>query len=197
MKKIIIASSNQNKIQEITQIIANLKLNNIIIESIRDYTIAEPDEPYDDFLNNAIHKAKYYSTITDQISIADDSGLCIEALDGFPGVKTKDFMLECGGIENAFARLEQMLVGKKNHAAYFHAALVIYCPATDQVISHEAKEHGAISFPARGRDGFAFDPIFIPQGSRLTIAELGIDFKNKTSHRAKALHGLMQQLELQ
>ena len=104
MKKIIIASSNQNKIQEITQIIANLKLNNIIIESIRDYTIAEPDEPYDDFLNNAIHKAKYYSTI---------------------------------------------------------------------------------------------DPIFIPQGSRLTIAELGIDFKNKTSHRAKALHGLMQQLELQ
>jgi XTP/dITP diphosphohydrolase len=192
MQKIIIASSNKNKIQEITKIIHNLSLNNLNVASIADYTIIEPDEPYADFLSNAIHKAKYYAKATKYITLADDSGLCIDALNGFPGVHTKDFVDECGGIENAFINLQQRLANTQNYTAHFHAAMVLYWPETGKLITNEAQEHGTLTFPARGTDGFAFDSIFIPEEFNKTMAELGLDFKNKNSHRAKALHGLIE-----
>jgi len=166
----------------------------IQIRSLQDYLITEPDEPHDNFLKNAIHKAKYYAQYTKEATLSEDSGLSIEALKGFPGVRTKEFTQECGGMKNTFIKLEQMLLlqGFQNPTAYFHSAAALYLPTQDLLITHEARDDGVISFPPRGEDGFAFDPIFIPKGYDRTFAELGPSIKNKISHRSKAIHGLMK-----
>lgn len=193
MKKLTIASTNQGKIKEIAQMLNELNLTGFEVQSIGKYDLIEPDEPYDTFLENAVHKAKYYGKALNSITIADDSGLCIEALDGFPGVRTKDFVHENGGQIQAFLELQRMLEKHNNYRAYFQSALVIYCPVLDKVLSCEDRESGTLSFPARGTDGFGFDPIFVPDGYDQTMAELGLLIKNEISHRAKALKELMQQ----
>lgn len=192
--KIIIASTNKGKIQEITNIIEELKLANLQIQALQDAS-EEPDEPYADFLSNAIHKAQYYGNLSQQITLADDSGLCIEALKNFPGVKTKDFIKECGSLENTFARLEAMLEKAGSRRAYFHTAIVLFFPSTGQLMTHEEQHYGTLTFPPRGTEGFGFDPVFIPEGYQKTVAELGVAVKNQISHRAKALRGLLQKLK--
>lgn len=192
--QILISSTNQGKVQEITQIIQDMSLTDIEIETIGQYVIPEPEEPYHTFLENAIHKAKYYAKATGKIALADDSGLCIEALGGFPGVKTKDFSYECGGLAATFVKLEEMLSSSQNYAAYLCTAVAIYFPETDEVVIHEGMDAGRLSFPAKGAEGFGFDPVFIRDGFNNTIAELGVGFKNSNSHRSKALKGLLAQL---
>ncbi|MDP3372095.1 MAG: non-canonical purine NTP pyrophosphatase [Candidatus Paracaedibacteraceae bacterium] len=196
MKKLIIASTNAGKIAEIIQIIKELNFEQFEVQSISNYNIPEPDEPYDDFLSNATHKAKYYGKALNQLTLSDDSGLCIEALNGFPGIKTKDFMLEFGGYESAYAELERMLMDHQNKKAYFQTAMALYCPIEDKLLSSEDNEWGIISFPARGTNGFGFDPVFIPNGYDKTMAELGPIIKNKISHRAKSLKNLIQRYQL-
>lgn len=190
--KIVIASTNNGKIKEISNILNSIDNLSIEIRSLQDYDIEEPDEPHDDFITNAIHKAKYYAQHTQEATLSEDSGLSIDVLKGFPGVRTKEFTQECGGMSKTFIKLEQMLQGFQNPSAYFNSAAALYLPSQDLVITHEAKDEGVISFPPRGEDGFAFDPIFIPEGYDRTFAELGPSIKNKISHRSKAIHGLMK-----
>lgn len=192
---LLIASTNPGKIQEVTQIIHDLRVKNLTLLSLSHYSITEPEEPYDDFLKNAIHKAQYYGNATQQVTLSDDSGLCIEALNGFPGVKTKDFLEECGSLDNAFSTLEAMLSSTEDYTAYFHTAIAVYDPTNNHCISYEAKDHGTLSFPARGTEGFGFDPIFIPEGFQTTTAELGVELKNRMSHRSKALKGIFQKIQ--
>lgn len=196
MNRVIIASTNVGKVFEITKILSGLDIEGVMFESVASYKIAEPEEPYESFIENAKHKAKYYGDLLNKVTIADDSGLCIEVLGGFPGVGTKDFLVESGSLNNAFFRLEKKLCGKKNTNAYFNVALAVYFPKTSQFITNEDKKHGSISFPARGRDGFGFDPIFIPSSYNKTLAELGNDVKSKIGHRAKALNGLAAKLKM-
>ncbi len=92
--KIVIASANQRKIIEIRKLLNAWQGLKIEVRSLQDYIIDEPDEPYDSFIQNAVHKAKYYAKHTQEASLSDDSGLCIEALNGFPGVRSKDFIEE-------------------------------------------------------------------------------------------------------
>lgn len=192
---ISIASSSQHKIKEIQEIFGGSSSNfSIDIHSILGLNIQEPDEPYASFMQNAVHKAKYYSSFTKHPTLSEDSGLCIETLDNFPGVKTKDFMLESGSLTNAFSRLEAMLIGKNNHAAYFVCAAALYFPSTEQLLTFEGVCNGIISFPARGDQGFGFDPIFIPDGYNQTNAELGSIVKNVIGHRANAMRGIYTQL---
>lgn len=193
--KITIASTNKGKIQEIINIIRESKFWELEIQALQDAS-EEPDEPYAEFLSNAIHKAQYYGNRSQQITLADDSGLCIEALNDFPGVKTKDFIKECGNLEKTFARLKEMLAEANNSRAYFHTALVLFFPSTGQMITHEDRHYGSLIFPPRGNEGFGFDPVFIPEGYQKTVAELGPAIKNKISHRAKALRGLLKKLNI-
>lgn len=192
--KIVIASTNQGKIAEITKILKTLEGLGIDVRSLQDYDIVEPDEPHDCFIENAIHKAKYYAKYTKEMTLSEDSGLSIEALNGFPGVRTKEITQEFGGMSNTFVKLEQMLSGSNNYAAHFNSAAALYIPSHDFLITHEAKDYGSLSFPPRGDDGFAFDPIFVPKGYDKTFAEMGMELKNEISHRAKALQGLMEKL---
>lgn len=192
----LIASTSEGKIQEITKVLHFIEGLTINIGSLKDYpTIPEPDEPFDNLMENAIHKAKYYAIRTNTLTLSEDSGLSIEALDGFPGVKTKDLIIECGGVSQAFSKLESLLSRHTDHTGYFSTAVVLYIPSHDLLITHEAKVYGTIVFPPRGEAGFGFDPIFVPAGYHQTFSELGIELKTKISHRAQALHGLIQKFQ--
>ncbi|HXH54883.1 MAG TPA: non-canonical purine NTP pyrophosphatase [Gammaproteobacteria bacterium] len=190
--KIVIASTNEGKIREIHKILQELPGLKMDVGSLKDYNIPEPDEPHHSFMENAIHKAKYYAQHTNLPTLSEDSGLSIEALDGFPGVKTKDFSYECGGMAKTFIKLAEMLRDASNYAACFNSAAVLYIPSRDYLITHEAKDDGILTFPPRGDEGFAYDPIFVPKGHDKTFAELGLEIKNKISHRAQAMQGLIE-----
>lgn len=189
---IVIASTNAGKIREIQKILHELVGLKIAVKSLKDYTIPAPDEPYHSFMENAVHKAKYYAAHTKLPTLSEDSGLMIEALNGFPGVRTKEFSQECGGMAKTFVKLETMLRDMRNYSACFNCAAVLYIPSHDYLMTHEAKDEGMLVFPPRGDDGFAFDPIFVPQGYDKTFAELGLKIKNKISHRAQAMQGLIE-----
>ena len=197
MKKhrIVIATTNKGKIKEINKILSTFEDLQLDLQSLADYVIVEPDEPHDNFLANAIHKAKYYAHHTKEATFSEDSGFCIEALNGAPGVYSKDFIIEHGGVAQAFIQLEQMLANTDNYAAYMHSACAIYFPQTDVLITHEAQVHGTITFPPRGNPGSVdFDPIFIPKGATQTFAELGVEEKIKISHRTNAILGIVEKL---
>lgn len=189
---IVIASTNDGKIREIHKILHELEGLKIDVRSLKDFNIPAPDEPHHSFMENAIHKAKYYAQHTNLPTLSEDSGLSVVALDGFPGVKTKDFAYACGGVAKTFIKLEQMLKETGNYEAYFNCATVLYIPSGGILLTHEEKDRGTLTFPPRGDDGFAFDPVFVPKGYDKTFAELGLEIKSKISHRAKAMQGLIE-----
>ena len=192
----LIASTNEGKIQEITKVLHSIEGLTLNIDSLKDYpTILEPDEPFDSLMDNAIHKAKYYAAHMNTLTLSEDSGLFIEALAGFPGVKTKDLITECGGRLQAFSKLKSLLSAHSHYTSYFSTAAALYIPSEALLITHEAREYGSIVFPPRGDAGFGFDPIFVPEGYEQSFAELGVEIKSKISHRAKALDGLMQKFQ--
>ncbi|MBM3466765.1 MAG: non-canonical purine NTP pyrophosphatase [Alphaproteobacteria bacterium] len=195
VKKIFVASTNKGKILEIKELIKSSKLSNLVIETLEGNFIKEPDEPYDSFLENAKHKALYYVEHTKLPTVCDDSGLCIEALNDFPGVKTKNFLEKCGSLNNAFTELEKLLTKHSNRRAYFQTAICLCLADTKRFIISEARSYGYITFPARGTQGFGFDPIFIPEGYTGTLAELGTRIKNQVSHRSEAIKKLIANME--
>jgi len=218
MKTILIASTNKGKVEEISSFLKSPSIDEgtlsskspsldkalellpqLKIKTLNDYPpITEPEEPFETFIENAIFKAEYYGKEFEEITISDDGGLNIKSLNNFPGVRTKDFMLECGSEQETFKRLESMLKGKST-AAVFHSVIAVYVPKTQEVITSHAKESGHLVFPARignpalGR-GFGFDPVFVPDGYDKTFSELGLEVKNKISHRAKAIRGILPNL---
>lgn len=187
---IVIATTNSGKIKEIHSILNNQKNLKFNIKNLTDYNISEPDEPFDTCLDNAIHKAKYYAGQTLLPTLSEDAGLYVAALDGFPGVRTKDFVIESRGIVQAINNLENLLVNANDLQAYFTCAAVLYNPVTEKFISYEGSTPGVLRFPAKGTAGFGFDPVFIPNGYSQTLAELGAEVKNSISHRAIAIRGL-------
>lgn len=191
---LIIASSNPSKVKELQNVLQSLQMK-ISISSIADKAITVPNEPYDDFMQNAIHKAKYYAKHTHTATVSEDAGLCIESLDGYPGVKTKDLVDGLGSIDLAFKYLQNKLKDKPNKKAYFICAMALYIPEGDILITHEEKDFGHITFPPRGNEGFGFDPIFIPDHFDKTFAELGNAQKSQISHRAKTMRAVAQKLQ--
>jgi XTP/dITP diphosphohydrolase len=193
--KIFIASGNQNKITEITEIIqTTFPRLNLELSSIKDLNLPEPAEPYTTFMENACYKAKHYANFTQAPTLSEDAGLCIESLDNFPGVYTKDFLIKSGSLTDAFNNLKDMLKGQNNYTAHFVCAAALYLPSESRFITYEGKDNGQISFPPRGEQCFGFDPIFAPQGYTQTMAELGNKIKNAIGHRAIAIRGIVEQL---
>lgn len=191
--RIFIATGNPHKVSEIRDIIEPLNAEGQIeLHSIAGLNIAEPEEPFSTFIDNACHKARYYGNLIKEPVLSEDSGLCVEALDGFPGVYTKNFVEECGGIENAYVRLEELLKDKDNYRAHFNSIAVLYFPDSKKIFTSEGKVFGTITFPPRGNEGFAFDPIFIPDGYDRVMAELGQRIKNQIGHRGIAVRDLLK-----
>lgn len=188
-KKLLIASNNPGKVKEISSLLSPFGIEVI---SATDFNIKEPEETGVTFAQNALLKAQYYGKLTSLPALSDDSGLCIEALDGFPGVYSARFAGEDRNFTNAFKLIEEKLQAKNLNTspAAFICSLALWWP-NGQLVEVEGKVTGNISFPPRGKKGFGYDPIFIADGYNQSFAEMDAAEKNKISHRAMALKQLI------
>ena len=194
MKKIVIASNNLGKLNEIGAILAALDIE-IVAQSTLG--VSEAAEPHCTFVENALAKARHASAHTGLAALADDSGICVDALKGAPGVYSARFAGEpaagaVGGRGAQDARNNQklldLLATVANRKAHYYCVIVLTRRADDpQPIICEAEWHGEIVTAPRGSAGFGYDPLFLIPELRKTGAELSADEKNRISHRAQAL----------
>jgi len=191
--KLLIATQNQTKVDRIKEILNSLDYP-IELLSLNNFNIPEPDEPYNTFHENALHKAKYYCKITGLPTLSEDSGLCINALDGFPGVRTKEFKVASGGVDAACADLQLRLKNLPDHSAYFICAACIILPETNKILTAEGRLNGIISNMPFKDQGFDFERIFVPDGYTKTLAEMDVRDISFITHRYKAIKNLYEQL---
>ena len=186
MKKLYLASKNQGKIEEYKKLLLNINCQLLLQpESI------EVEENGITFRENAIKKAREVSKETRNYAIADDSGICIDALDGKPGIYSSRYA------ENDQKRIERVLNelnGEENRSAYFIANVCVCSPTGNVILESEAKCFGNIILKPRGKSGFGYDPIFEELSSKLTFAEMNNEIKDLYSHRGKALKKIIPQL---
>ena len=194
MKKIIIATSNKNKLKEIEALLSNLPIT-IIAQS--ELGVGSCEEPFDTFIENALQKARFASKKTNLPAIADDSGICVDALNGQPGVFSARFAGEKRDDEKNNDKLLDVLSNKKNRRAYYYCAIVFIRHSKDpQPIITEGIWQGEILSKRKGNNGFGYDSIFMDFKTDKSAAELSPDLKNRISHRGQALQKLEQKLKI-
>ncbi|MDB5803411.1 MAG: rdgB [Betaproteobacteria bacterium] len=188
MKQIVIASNNAGKIREIAAILAPFGVEPV---PQSQFNVPEAEEPYPTFVENALTKARNAARHTGMAALADDSGICVEALGGAPGVLSARYGGEPKSDERNNQKLVAALASEKNRRAYYYAALVLVRHENDpQPLIAEGVWHGEVALSARGAGGFGYDPYFFLPAQGLTAAELAPELKNKISHRALALQRL-------
>ena len=192
--KLIIASNNQHKISEIKEILGD-KFEDIL--SIKEAGVDhETIEDGKTFLENALKKAREIAEITGQAALADDSGLCVNALGGAPGVYSARFAGESDPKLRDAANnvlLLKKLDGQEDRSAYFVCSVALVYPDGKEITS-EGFMHGCIIENPKGNGGFGYDPIFLPAGEKRTVSEMESDEKNLISHRGNALRGLLSKI---
>ena len=189
--KFVLASHNQGKLKEMQTILSQLGVE-VVMES--DVGLAlEVEETGTTFAENAELKARAVMEASGLPAIADDSGLCVNWLNGAPGVYSARY----GGLDDDAARyrlLLQNLRGATDRSAYFHTAIVCAFPNGD-MLTAEGDCHGAIAFAPMGDGGFGYDPVFLVPSLRETFAQLTPEEKNAISHRGSALRKFAAELE--
>ncbi|MCI6151848.1 MAG: XTP/dITP diphosphatase [Fusobacterium perfoetens] len=189
--KIFLATGNKHKIEEIKKIFSR---EDIEILSIKDgIEIPEVIEDGKTFEENSKKKALEISKFTNMITIADDSGICVEALGGAPGVYSARYSGENATDESNNKKLIENLKGIENRNAKFVCVITLAKP-TGETYSYTGEIHGEIIDEPRGKYGFGYDPYFYVKEYGKTTAEME-DFKNKISHRARALAKLKENLD--
>jgi len=192
MKHLVLASNNEGKIREIRQILAPLSIE-VIPQA--HFGIPEIEEPHGTFIENALIKARHASAQTGLPALADDSGLCVEALEGAPGVHSARFAGEPRSDERNNDRLLELLARSENRKAHYYCVLLLLRHAHDpQPLIAEGEWHGEILRERRGTGGFGYDPLFLDPLLGKSGAELPLDEKNRVSHRGKALGLLVEKL---
>lgn len=189
---VVIASNNAGKLREINRLLAPFGFN-VIPQS--QYNIPEAEEPHPTFIENCIAKARHASMLTGLAAIADDSGICVMALGGAPGVHSARYAGNPKSDQRNNAKLVAALAGITQRDAYYYCVMVYLRAADDpQPLIAEGRWHGKIIDDAHGNDGFGYDPhFFIPELGK-TAAELGAEEKDALSHRGQALARLIEQL---
>jgi XTP/dITP diphosphohydrolase len=201
MKQLVLASSNPGKLREFGQMFAPLGIE-IIPQSALG--IAGSDEPHATFVENALAKARHAGRAAGLPALADDSGICVRALGGEPGVHSARFAstgdaqvrerAEQDALNNA--RLLALLRGKEDRAAHYACVIVLLRHAADpEPLVADGTWHGEIIDAPRGSNGFGYDPYFLVPDLARTAAELAADQKNALSHRGKALRRLFARLK--
>jgi XTP/dITP diphosphohydrolase len=196
LMKVVLASGNKGKLKEFSQLLSSYDIE-VCPQS--DFDVVPPEETGLSFVENAIIKARYASTISGLPAIADDSGIAIDALKGQPGIYSARFSGEGASdqanIDLALQRLEGLPDDRRN--AQFHCVLVYMTHANDPtpIICH-GQWPGRITQTQSGSDGFGYDPIFWVAEQNCTAAELTKEQKNKVSHRGQALKELMSKIAL-
>ena len=187
IKKILIGTNNAGKLKEIKDLLPK----STKIFSTKDFKLKSPKETGKSFLKNSLIKAKFFSKKTNLICLADDSGLEIDILNGKPGI----FSARWGGAKNNFdkaiSKVFRELYKKdknwklKKVKARFICALTIYWP-NGKIVKSEGKIEGFVSQEKKGKNGFGYDPIFIPLKNKITFGQMSPSRKYKIDHRFKA-----------
>jgi XTP/dITP diphosphohydrolase len=192
VKKLVLASGNAGKLREFGQLLASFDFE-VLPQSA--FNVPEAEEPHITFVENAIAKARHAAQLTGLPALADDSGLCVSALGGAPGVWSARYGGEPKSDAKNNAKLLADLAGVADRRAHYVAVLVLMRSADDpQPIVAEGEWHGEIVDAPRGAGGFGYDPYFLVPGTGLTVAELPHEEKNRLSHRGKALAQLLARL---
>lgn len=189
LKKLVIASNNQGKLREI-----NTLLEPLAIKAVpqSDFNAGEVDEPYATFVENALTKARHASRCSGLPALADDSGICVSALGGAPGVTSARYAGEPRSDERNNLKLIETLKNQSNRCAYYYCVIVLVRHADDpQPIIVDGSWYGEIVDQPRGEGGFGYDPYFFLPEFGKTSAELSAEQKNRISHRGQALAQLV------
>jgi XTP/dITP diphosphohydrolase len=192
--KLVLASNNPGKLREMRSLLAPLGYQ-VIAQA--ELGIAEAEEPHDTFLENALAKARHASRESGLPAIADDSGLCVDALGGAPGVRSAYYAGRDGGREERDARNNAKLLASlgEERSAHYRCVMALVRSADDvQPVIAEGAWHGEIARAPRGANGFGFDPLFLVPERGMTAAELSDEEKNRLSHRARAAARLLAAL---
>jgi XTP/dITP diphosphohydrolase len=192
MKKIVIASNNAGKLREIGRILEPLG-----IEAMPQGAFGVPEcpEPHVTFVENCIAKARHASAHTGLPALADDSGICVSALNGAPGVYSARFAGEPKSDQRNNEKLIESLKGQSDRRAHYYCVMVyVRYPDDPTPIIAEGAWHGEIIDTPRGDGGFGYDPYFLLPHLGLTGAEMAMEDKNAVSHRGQALRTLVEKL---
>ncbi len=192
-KELVIASNNSGKLREIGQILAPLGIE-VLPQSA--FGVPEAEEPYETFVENALAKARHAARLTGLAALADDSGICVDALGGAPGVQSAHFAGEPRSDQRNNERLLQLLEHLTDRKAHYCCVMVLMRHGADpQPLIAQAEWHGEILRAPRGNGGFGYDPLFLDPRMGKTGAELAPEQKNGISHRGKALAVLVNMLK--
>ena len=191
--KLVVASNNPGKLREFGEMLAPLGWETI---PQKELGVSECEEPHGTFVENALAKARHASACTGLPALADDSGLCVHALGGAPGVYSARFAGEPKSDERNNQKLISDLAGISDRRAHYVCVLVFVRHADDpQPVIAEGEWHGEIVDQPRGQGGFGYDPYFLLPESGATAAELDAAEKNRRSHRGQALAQLVDRLK--
>ncbi len=204
--QLVIATGNKGKLREIEHMLAPLNIK-VIPQS--HFNVPECPEPHCTFIENALAKARHASKLTGLPALADDSGLCVDALQGAPGVRSARYADEAdanninanhSSDNSQDARNNQKLLSvlgaEKNRHAHFYCVMVLVRHEHDpEPIIAEGQWVGEILSEYRGSDGFGYDPLFLDAKTGKTVAELPLAIKSRISHRGHAMAKLLQKLE--
>ncbi|MCP5456018.1 MAG: RdgB/HAM1 family non-canonical purine NTP pyrophosphatase [Thermotogae bacterium] len=186
--KIYMATSNRHKIEEVNTIFGNFADIKAISDLIENFS---PEETGSTFIENSVIKAVTAGNIIKKPVISDDSGLCIESLDYFPGINSARYM-EGFTYKEKMESLLEKLKNTDNRKAYFACAATYFDPEKNILISCEEHVNGKIGYEICGENGFGYDPFFIPDGFKNTFGVLPAETKNSLSHRYMAFKKLFE-----
>ncbi|MCB1897243.1 MAG: RdgB/HAM1 family non-canonical purine NTP pyrophosphatase [Zoogloeaceae bacterium] len=193
MTRLVLASNNAKKADELAALLEPLGYDVLLQSSLG---VTEADEPHPTFVENALAKARHAARSTGLPALADDSGLCVFALGGAPGVHSARF----AGDPKSDARNNELLLSRladcDDRRAFFSCTLVLLRHADDpQPLIADGQWSGEILHAPRGENGFGYDPLFLLPEMGQTAAELDAALKNTLSHRAQAMRHLLARLE--
>ncbi|SFO07638.1 XTP/dITP diphosphohydrolase [Nitrosospira briensis] len=192
MQKIVIASNSSGKLREIGHLLEPLEIQ-VLPQSA--FNVSEADEPHCTFVENALAKARHAAACTGLPSLADDSGICVDALKGKPGTLSARYAGEPRSDEKNNLKLIEALRNQSDRKAHYYCVIVLLRLADDpEPIIATGSWYGEIGLKPSGEGGFGYDPYFFIPSLGKTAAELPIEQKNRISHRGKALAQLFEQL---
>ena len=187
LTKLVLASHNPGKLREIADLLVPF---DTVVTSAGALGLPEPKETGATFAENALIKAHASTQGSGQPALADDSGLCVTALDGEPGIRSARWAGPQKDFAAAMLKVEAALGTAEDRSAYFVCALALAWPDGHSEV-YEGRIDGVLVFPPRGSWGFGYDPIFLPDGQSLTFGEIDPAAKHAMSHRARAFAKLV------
>lgn len=188
----VLASNNSGKLREFAPLFESMGLE---VVAQRDFAVPDAEETGLSFIENAILKARHAAHATSRPAIADDSGLVVPALGGAPGIYSARYSGGGDTDNNAKLLSEMSHLRGEDRAAFYVAVIAVVMSESDPLpIITEGRWYGNISFELSGTGGFGYDPLFIPESSSCTAAEMSAAEKQALSHRAKALKALAPKL---